>query len=207
MSGIFAGDQDVTGSCGDYILQGDVFVIRNSVAGDVGVGETFDGLIVVIRADGDGNLNIAHTNVAVGEVVNESAARGIAFYADAAGGVILGETVNEKKAIAGESFAADGHAVSIIKMIVEHADVRGALFDGDIVVAGVEPTFCDGDVCGSTGIDAVGVARVGGFYCRRLKMNAPRGEAVRIIYGDMKIRRIVKRNAIENKSIGMSGDN
>ena len=101
-------------------------------------------------------------------------------------------------------FAADGHAVSGVEVVVEDAHVGGgavARLDGDVVVAGANEGVGDGDVAGLRGIDAVGVARGAG----RVDLDAPDGEAVAAVEGDVEVGRIFEGDAVESEVVGEVG--
>ncbi len=133
--------------------------------------------------------------------MNEAAAAAIRFDADAVVRAVDGEVVDEKMIDAAEGAAADGHAVAAVEVIVEDGHVGDAAhaagLETDIVVAGVNVAVCDGDVFGGAGVDAVGVAR--GFG--RHDFDAPRGEAVGLIDGDVEAGRVAQRDFVEHEAV------
>ena len=136
--------------------------------------------------------------------MDEAAAAAIGLDAEAVVGAVDGEVVDEEMIDAAEGAAADGHAVAAVEVIVEDGHVGDAAhaagLETDIVVAGVNVAVGDGDVFGGAGIDAVGVARGFGGH----DFDAPRGEAVGLIDGDVEAGRVAQRDFVEDEAIDVA---
>src|ERR1700689_3790549 len=100
--------------------------------------------------------------------------------------------------------AADGHAMSGVKVIMKDGYVRdgagGAGLETDIVVAGVDIAVCDGDVARRAGIDSVSVA--GGFGSH--DFDTPCSEAVGLVDRDVEAGRVAQRDFVEDKVVDMA---
>ena len=94
-----------------------------------------------------------------------------------------------------------------IKVVVADGHVgcaAGPALDGDVVVAVADEAVGDGDVPRAVaGVDAVGVA---GEALRRVDLQAPDGEAVAVVVGDVEVGRVLERDAIEREVVGVVGD-
>jgi len=85
-------------------------------------------------------------DVFVDQVVDQPAARRVALDAHTAGGVVFNQAVDQQVGDARIRLAADGHAVAAVEVVVDHAHVRCAGFDGDVIVAVIDPGFGHSDV-------------------------------------------------------------
>src|SRR5205807_148302 len=96
------------------------------------------------------------------------------------------------------------HTMDGVEVIMGDGHVRGgralAGFNGDVVVARVDEAVGDGDVGGIAGIDTIGVARA---LARRPELDTPDGETVAAVIGDVKVGRVLQRDAVEGEIVAV----
>jgi hypothetical protein len=192
---------------GDFASAGDADAVQSD-AGHGGRGVALERAVGgVAGVEGDGVGGIANADVVVEHVVGEAAARAVGLDAEGVVGAVEGEVGDEDLADAANGLAADGHAVSIVKVIVTDGHICGAAgtaLDGDVVVSGADEAPGDGDVARAVaGIDAVGVA---GEALGRIDFESPDGEAVAVIVRDVEVGRVAEGDAVEGEVVSVVGD-
>ena len=137
--------------------------------------------------------------------MDEAAAGAHGLDADAGVGAVEGEIGDVDFADASLGLGADGHAVSVVEVVVGDGHVGDgfAAFDGDVVVAGADEGVGDGDVFAAAGVYAIGVA---GEAFGSVDFEAPDGEAVAVFVDDVEVGGVLEGDAVEGEVVGVVGD-
>ena len=190
---ILTDEVDVSAAADPYVVQHDVAIFRDAVRLWAGV--------VIARVERDGHLVAADTDFVVANALHQAATMDVGLDANPVVRSIEGEVPHQHIADTAKGLGADRHAVPAIEVVVHHAHMLHAgatALDGDVVVAGADVGLRNGDVRGaSAGIDAIGVAGVGGG----IDLNAPGREALASAVDHVEVGGVFQGDAIQREII------
>src|SRR5947209_18195082 len=158
-------------------------------------------LVEVEEVDGDGDADVLHRDVAVGDVLDHTAAVARRLDADAVVRVLERAVLDRDVARAASQVAAERSAMTMAERAAGDEDVlQSSLLrvrlEGDVVVAHVKVAVAEEHVAATRGVDAVRVRRVGwGSDLHVLDC-----DLAAAVWDDVKLRRVLQRHALDADS-------
>lgn len=150
---------------------------------------------------------VAHADIVVDNVVHQTATRSVRLDADSIVGAIQREIGDANLADAAIGFAADGHSVTPIEMVLTDrhiGDATGAALDRHVVVTGANVTVRDRDVLRPRSwIDPVSVAGAA-LWC--VDLQSPYGKTIAVVVDDVEVRRVLQCDPVDGEVVRSIGD-